>query len=172
MERKATSPFLVIIAGRLVNCQPVGARAFGPISIGFRQERTAIDAGGGHRAPASADLEKIVAVDLLVPYCGDYTEAHAWDETEQKRYAGFMEKRRRMESVERDNIAALLQKAVAESFGQNGVGGRCMRHAIIFSPCWRWPVRVNSRPRPSFPHVLQSDKAVPIWGWRISGNHD
>jgi hypothetical protein len=47
-------------------------------------------------------------MDLLVPFCGDYTEAHAWTADEQRRYQHFLEKRRRMEAVERANIAEML----------------------------------------------------------------
>jgi hypothetical protein len=44
---------------------------------------------------------------LLVPYCGDYTEATAWSEAETKKYQHFLDKRRRMEAIERKNIEAL-----------------------------------------------------------------
>jgi len=115
VERKATSPFFGDYMGRLVNW--VGAQSapepLAPYQSGSAKSALLSMLEGGHHGVrlASADLEKIACwIDLLVPYCGDYTEAHAWDETEQKRYAGFMEKRRRMESVERDNIAALLRE--------------------------------------------------------------
>ncbi len=75
------------------------------------------------------DLEKIACwIDLLVPYCGDYTEANTWGdegmarytnwfkddlyaETDPtKRYQHFLDKRRRMEAIEAANIAALIEK--------------------------------------------------------------
>jgi hypothetical protein len=47
-------------------------------------------------------------IDLFVPYCGEYTEAGAWTGDEQQKYARYQDKRRRMEALERQNIAALL----------------------------------------------------------------
>jgi len=46
-------------------------------------------------------------VDLLVPYCGDYTEA--MDEKQIPKYQHFLEKRRRWEEQEARNIAEYLQ---------------------------------------------------------------
>lgn len=76
-----------------------------------------------------AELDKIACwIDLLVPYCGDYTEANTWADpgmerynnwfkddpyTESdpaKRYQHFLNKRKRMKSIEKKNIAALIQK--------------------------------------------------------------
>jgi hypothetical protein len=55
------------------------------------------------------DLDKLACwVDLLVPYCGDYAEASAWDPEEQQKYRRFLDKRREMEHLERRNIEALL----------------------------------------------------------------
>jgi len=54
-----------------------------------------------------AELETIACwIDLLVPFCGDYEEANAWDADDQQKYEHFLEKRRRMEEQERRNIAA------------------------------------------------------------------
>lgn len=47
-------------------------------------------------------------IDLLVPYCGDYTEANAWTQEELHKYDHFMRKRRRMEEIERKNIKELI----------------------------------------------------------------
>lgn len=47
-------------------------------------------------------------IDLMVPYCGDYTEANAWSEAEKEKYQRYLDKRRRMETEERGNIEALL----------------------------------------------------------------
>jgi hypothetical protein len=56
------------------------------------------------------ELEKIACwIDLLVPYCGDYTEANAWSEEEARKYAHFLAKRRRMEDLERRNIQELME---------------------------------------------------------------
>ena len=55
------------------------------------------------------EREKLACwIDLLVPYCGDYMEAHAWSEDEVRKYEHFLEKRRRMEAIERENIARLV----------------------------------------------------------------
>jgi hypothetical protein len=51
---------------------------------------------GGHHGVDLSDLEfRTLAcwIDLLVPFCGDYTEAHAWSEDEIERYARFQRKR-------------------------------------------------------------------------------
>jgi hypothetical protein len=56
------------------------------------------------------DIEKLTAwIDLYVPYCGDYTEANAWSEEEVKNYSHFMEKRRQMEELERNNIRDFIK---------------------------------------------------------------
>ncbi|NQT37296.1 MAG: hypothetical protein HQ581_07400 [Planctomycetes bacterium] len=58
-----------------------------------------------------AELEKIACwIDLLVPYCGDYMEANAWDDRGRDKYLHFQEKRDDMEALERENIQALLKR--------------------------------------------------------------
>ena len=47
-------------------------------------------------------------IDLLVPYCGDYTEAGVWSKKDQDLYARMAAKRKRMEDQERENIRALI----------------------------------------------------------------
>ncbi len=49
-------------------------------------------------------------IDLLVPFCGDYTEAHAWSEAEQAFYAKFQAKRERLAAMEQRNIPAFLAR--------------------------------------------------------------
>lgn len=50
-------------------------------------------------------MDKITCwIDLQVPYCGDYTEANAWSKAEMEKYQHYLEKRRRMEAIERQNI--------------------------------------------------------------------
>lgn len=56
-------------------------------------------------------------IDLLVPYCGDYTEANAWNESERAKYAHFTQKRLRMKRAEEQNIAEYLG-AKAEKHGR------------------------------------------------------
>jgi hypothetical protein len=55
------------------------------------------------------EMDKIACwIDLLVPYCGDYTEANAWTQEELAMYDHFLKKRERMEEMERKNIEELL----------------------------------------------------------------
>jgi len=48
-------------------------------------------------------------IDLLVPYCGDYTEANAWTKEELSKYNHFMKKRKHMEEIENKNIEELIK---------------------------------------------------------------
>jgi hypothetical protein len=65
----------------------------------------------------SPDELEILAcwIDLLVPFCGDYLEANHWTLEERQKYNQFQEKRRRMEELERRNIAEWInfQKTAA-----------------------------------------------------------
>lgn len=55
------------------------------------------------------ELDKIQCwIDLLVPYCGDYAEAAAWNSEETEKYRHFTEKRRAQEEFERANIREYL----------------------------------------------------------------
>ena len=57
------------------------------------------------------EMDKIACwIDLLVPYCGDYTEANAWSEAERAMYARFQAKRDQMAAVERKNVEALVSR--------------------------------------------------------------
>jgi len=59
---------------------------------------------------AREDLEKIACwIDLQVPFCADYEEANVWETADKEKYRHFLEKRRRMEELERRNIAELLK---------------------------------------------------------------
>lgn len=54
---------------------------------------------------STEELEKIACwIDLLVPYCGDYAEANAWNEEEIKKYERFMNKRKAMEKLDAKSI--------------------------------------------------------------------
>ncbi|HUX17004.1 MAG TPA: hypothetical protein VMW52_11070, partial [Phycisphaerae bacterium] len=62
------------------------------------------------------ELEKIACwIDLLVPFCGDYTEANAWNKAEKEKYARYQAKRERMEAEEAANIRALIASQTAEA---------------------------------------------------------
>ena len=55
------------------------------------------------------EIEKLACwIDLLVPYCGDYLEANAWDAEELRKYEHFATKRLRMQEIEQDNLRDLL----------------------------------------------------------------
>ena len=57
------------------------------------------------------EIDKLACwIDLLVPYCGDYTEANAWMQKEMSKYKHFMKKRKRMEEIERKNIKELIAR--------------------------------------------------------------
>jgi hypothetical protein len=59
---------------------------------------------------AREDLDKIACwIDLLVPYCTDYTESNAWTLQELAAYEKRVQKRRDMEAVERQNIREYVE---------------------------------------------------------------
>jgi hypothetical protein len=75
-------------------------------------------AGHGEVELTPDELERIACwIDLLVPYCGDYLEKHAWSKGELEFYEHFAEKRRKQEALERRNIEELilhLRRAAAD----------------------------------------------------------
>jgi len=55
------------------------------------------------------EMDKIACwIDLLVPYCGDYAEANAWSQEEVRKYEHFLEKRKRIQQIERKNIEEFI----------------------------------------------------------------
>lgn len=65
---------------------------------------------------SAEELEKIACwIDLLVPYCGDYTEANLWTPDERELYARFSAKRALQEERERANIQALIETQTGTS---------------------------------------------------------
>jgi hypothetical protein len=55
------------------------------------------------------EMDKIACwIDLVVPFCGDYTEANAWSPEEVRKYEHFLNKRKHMEQIEQKNIEALI----------------------------------------------------------------
>jgi hypothetical protein len=67
------------------------------------------------------ELDKIACwIDLLVPYCGDYLEANAWTEDEQKKYEHYAQKRHRMEALDQENIDAMLGRGEAPRASRAG----------------------------------------------------
>jgi hypothetical protein len=64
-----------------------------------------LESGHGGVQLSRQEIEKMACwIDLYVPYCGDYTEAAAWSEEERGKYQRFLDKRRRMEQIERRGI--------------------------------------------------------------------
>ncbi len=56
------------------------------------------------------EMDKIACwIDLLIPYCGDYYEANAWNSGEMRKYNRYQAKREKMEAVERKNIESFLK---------------------------------------------------------------
>ncbi len=56
------------------------------------------------------EMDKIACwIDLLVPYCGDYREANAWDDAEKQKYDHFLNKRQRLAEEEMKNIRDFLE---------------------------------------------------------------
>jgi len=57
------------------------------------------------------ELDKLACwIDLLVPYCGDYTESNAWSDAERHKYQRYADKRQRMEEIERLNLEAWMAR--------------------------------------------------------------
>ena len=70
-----------------------------------------LESGHGGAKLSREEIDKIACwIDLFVPYCGDYTEANAWTEEEMAKYQRFLDKRRRMEELERRNIQEFLAR--------------------------------------------------------------
>ena len=69
------------------------------------QLMTLLDEGHQDVDLSQEELDKIACwIDLLVPYCGTYTEAAAWSEEEKQFYARSLAKRKRMEDIERSGL--------------------------------------------------------------------
>ena len=70
---------------------------------------TLLREGHGDTKLNQAELDMIACwIDLGVPFCGDYTEAAAWDEREKATYERALDKRRKMEALDRESIRAIL----------------------------------------------------------------
>jgi hypothetical protein len=60
---------------------------------------------------SSEELDKIACwIDLLVPYCADYTESNDWTPQELAAYEKRVQKRRDMEAVEQQNIREFIEQ--------------------------------------------------------------
>jgi len=79
-----------------------------PCAAGAARSRLLSMLADGHHGVqlATEDIEKLACwIDLQVPFCGSYEEANQWTGEQQRTYSHFLEKRRRMEELERRNIA-------------------------------------------------------------------
>jgi DNA-binding beta-propeller fold protein YncE/mono/diheme cytochrome c family protein len=88
-----------------------------PYTAGAARSRLLSMLAAGHHDVqlAPEDIETLACwIDLQVPFCGDYEEASQWTVEEQQTYRYFLDKRRRMEELERHNIAE-WQRAQAAS---------------------------------------------------------
>lgn len=67
----------------------------------------------GHKGVelSRAEMETIACwIDLLVPYCGDYLEANAWNDEELAKYQRYANKRRKMTELESENLRQLVME--------------------------------------------------------------
>lgn len=82
-----------------------------PYHAGAARSRlmTLLEENHGGAKLSGQEFEKIACwIDLLVPFCGDYTEANAWSEEEVRKYEHFLAKRQGMQAIEKKNIEAML----------------------------------------------------------------
>jgi hypothetical protein len=82
-----------------------------PYSAGAARSRLpAMLAEGHHGVRLSRDELALIRcwIDLLVPFCGDYTEANLWNEKDWERWRYFTAKREQAQAAERQAIADLL----------------------------------------------------------------
>ncbi len=57
------------------------------------------------------ELDKLACwIDLLIPYCGDYLEANAWNEKEREKFEYYEKKRREMRDLDKKNTRRLLSE--------------------------------------------------------------
>lgn len=88
-----------------------------PYSAGAARSEliTLLESGHGNVKLTNAEMDKIAAwIDLLVPYCGDYTEANAWSEAEKKMYAHFLAKRQQQKLREQDSMIQWMNRHAAK----------------------------------------------------------
>ncbi len=68
-----------------------------------------INKGHGKTKLSQEEKDKIACwIDLLIPFCGDYTEANTWNDKERQKYQHFLNKRSKLEKLEEKNIRQLI----------------------------------------------------------------
>jgi hypothetical protein len=102
--------YLAGVSGDLVNWVSAqsGPEMLPPYAAGAARSRLLSMLAEGHYGVRVTPEEiEILAcwIDLQVPFCGDYEEANLWTAEDRAKYRHFLEKRRRMEDLERRNIA-------------------------------------------------------------------
>ena len=67
-----------------------------------------LDAGHFNVRLSSEEYEKIACwIDLVVPFCGDYSEANVWNSDEKKKYQRYVKKRKRMDAMDDETVKRL-----------------------------------------------------------------
>jgi len=101
-----------------------------PYAAGAARSRLLSMLADGHYGVqlAPEDVEKLACwIDLQVPFCGEYEEANQWTGEQQRTYAHFLEKRRRMEELERRDIAEWSKAQAASLRASARVEGKKVR---------------------------------------------
>jgi len=63
------------------------------------------------------ELDKLAAwIDLVIPFTRDYWESNSWNEGQVDRFIKFSNKRQYMESLERQNIEAMVKRQTGRDF--------------------------------------------------------
>ena len=99
--------------GRMVNW--IGSQSvpapLPPCAAGSTRSELLARLEAGHHGVrlSGAEFERLACwMDLLVPFCGSYTEASAWTAAEQAKYDRYLAKRQKMEAVEQENIREFM----------------------------------------------------------------
>ncbi len=70
---------------------------------------TMLEEGHGDTKVSREEYEKIAAwIDLVVPFCGDYLEANAWNDGDWRHHTYFSGRRRAQEVFEAENLRSLV----------------------------------------------------------------
>jgi hypothetical protein len=118
-KRKWSDAYLALTKNgrpnKLVNWQEVQSvpTMLKPYYAGAAKSRliTMLEKGHNGVKMTPEEMDKIACwIDLLVPYCGNYREANAWNEEERRFYDYFEEKRNRMEAQEKENIRQYMKQ--------------------------------------------------------------
>jgi hypothetical protein len=57
------------------------------------------------------ELDKLAFwIDMLIPYCGDYFEANAWNDKELEKFEYYEKKRRDMRELDKQNTLRLMSE--------------------------------------------------------------